>query len=144
MQLVPTTDRAAVGAMLAASGLIDLLIPRGGKSLVARVQAEAKVPVLAHLDGINHVYVDGSADHAMAERVVRDAKMRRTGICGAMETLLIDRAYCHAAALIATLVDAGCTVRGMMRSVRLSRPGSRDARGLGYRISRCDRQRRAG
>lgn len=101
-----------VGAMLAASGLIDLLIPRGGKSLVARVQAEAKVPVLAHLDGINHVYVDGSADHAMAERVVRDAKMRRTGICGAMETLLIDRAYCHAAALIATLVDAGCTVRG--------------------------------
>ena len=112
VQLVPTTDRAAVGAMLAASGLIDLLIPRGGKSLVARVQAEAKVPVLAHLDGINHVYVDGSADHAMAERVVRDAKMRRTGICGAMETLLIDRAYCHAAALIATLVDAGCTVRG--------------------------------
>lgn len=86
VQLVPTTDRAAVGAMLAASGLIDLLIPRGGKSLVARVQAEAKVPVLAHLDGINHVYVDGSADHAMAERVVRDAKMRRTGICGAMET----------------------------------------------------------
>ncbi|WP_347093525.1 glutamate-5-semialdehyde dehydrogenase [Sphingomonas parapaucimobilis] len=112
VQLVPTTDRAAVGAMLAADGLIDLLIPRGGKSLVARVQAEAKVPVLAHLDGINHVYVDGSADHEMAIRIVRDAKMRRTGICGAMETLLIDRAYCHPAELVATLVDAGCTVRG--------------------------------
>ena len=112
VQLVPTTDRAAVGAMLAADGLIDLLIPRGGKSLVARVQAEAKVPVLAHLDGINHVYVDGSADHAMATRIVRDAKMRRTGICGAMETLLIDRAYCHPAELVDALVDAGCTVRG--------------------------------
>ncbi|MDY0958067.1 glutamate-5-semialdehyde dehydrogenase [Sphingomonas sp. CFBP8993] len=112
VQLVPTTDRAAVGAMLAADGLIDLLIPRGGKSLVARVQAEARVPVLAHLDGINHVYVDGSADHDMAARIVRDAKMRRTGICGAMETLLIDRVYCHPAELVAALVDAGCTVRG--------------------------------
>ncbi|MEG3091971.1 glutamate-5-semialdehyde dehydrogenase [Sphingomonas sp. PB1R3] len=112
VQLVPTTDRAAVGAMLGADGLIDLLIPRGGKSLVARVQAEARVPVLAHLDGINHVYVDGSADHDMAARIVRDAKMRRTGICGAMETLLIDRAYCHPAELVAALADAGCTVRG--------------------------------
>lgn len=112
VQLVPVTDRAAVGAMLAAEGLIDLLIPRGGKSLVARVQAEAKVPVLAHLDGINHVYVDASADHDMARRIVRDAKMRRTGICGAMETLLIDRAYCHPAELVAELVEAGCTVRG--------------------------------
>ncbi len=112
VQLVPTTDRAAVGAMLGADGLIDLLIPRGGKSLVARVQAEARVPVLAHLDGINHVYVDGSADHDMAARIVRDAKMRRTGICGAMETLLIDRAYCHPAELVGALADAGCTVRG--------------------------------
>ncbi|MBB3878112.1 glutamate-5-semialdehyde dehydrogenase [Sphingomonas pseudosanguinis] len=112
VQLVPTTDRAAVGAMLAADGVIDLLIPRGGKSLVARVQAEAKVPVLAHLDGINHVYVDGSADTAMATRIVRDAKMRRTGICGAMETLLIDRAYCRPAELVAALIDAGCAVRG--------------------------------
>jgi len=112
VQLVPTTDRAAVGAMLAADGLIDLLIPRGGKSLVARVQAEARVPVLAHLDGINHVYVDASADRAMAARIVRDAKMRRTGICGAMETLLIDAAYCHPAELVATLMKAGCTVRG--------------------------------
>jgi glutamate-5-semialdehyde dehydrogenase len=112
VQLVPTTDRAAVGAMLAAAGLIDLIIPRGGKSLVARVQADARVPVLAHLDGINHVYVDGAADPAMAEAVVRDAKMRRTGICGAMETLLIDRAYPAGAALVAALAATGCTLRG--------------------------------
>jgi glutamate-5-semialdehyde dehydrogenase len=112
VQLVPTTDRAAVGAMLRADGAIDLIIPRGGKSLVARVQAEARVPVLAHLDGINHVYVDASADRAMAEAVVVDAKMRRTGICGSMETLLIDRGYAEPAALIHRLVDAGCEVRG--------------------------------
>ena len=112
VQLVPTTDRAAVGAMLAADGVIDLIIPRGGKSLVARVQAEARVPVLAHLDGINHVYVDASADPAMAAAVVVDAKMRRTGVCGSMETLLIHRAYPDAAALIRRLADAGCAVRG--------------------------------
>ncbi|MBI0473767.1 glutamate-5-semialdehyde dehydrogenase [Sphingomonas sp. MA1305] len=112
VQLVPTTDRAAVGAMLAADGVIDLVVPRGGKSLVARVQAEARVPVLAHLDGINHVYVDASADPAMARRIVLDAKLRRTGICGAMETLLIDRAFADAGALIAALRDAGCEVRG--------------------------------
>ena len=97
VQLVPTPDRAVVGAMLAAAGVIDLLVPRGGKSLVARVQADARVPVLAHLDGINHVYVDASADPAMAEAVVFDAKMRRTGVCGAMETLLVDRDYPRAA-----------------------------------------------
>ena len=112
VQLVPTTDRAAVGAMLAAAGGIDLIIPRGGKSLVARVQAEARVPVLAHLDGINHVYVDAAADPAMAEAVVRDAKMRRTGICGAMETLLIDCAYPAGAALVAALAATGCILRG--------------------------------
>ena len=112
VQLVPTADRAAVGAMLAAEGVIDLVVPRGGKGLVARVQAEARVPVLAHLDGINHVYVDASADPGMAEAVVRDAKMRRTGVCGAMETLLIDRAYPQAGALVAALRDAGCEVRG--------------------------------
>jgi glutamate-5-semialdehyde dehydrogenase len=122
VQLVPTTDRAAVGAMLAADGLIDLIVPRGGKGLVARVQAEARVPVLAHLDGINHVYVHASADPAMAERVVRDAKMRRTGICGAMETLLIDAAYPDPAALIAVLSDAGCEVRGDAR-IRTLVPG---------------------
>ncbi len=112
VQLVPTTDRAAVGAMLAADGAIDLIVPRGGKSLVARVQAEARVPVLAHLDGINHVYVDGSADPAMAHAIVVNAKMRRTGICGSMETLLIDIAYPAPEALVAALADAGCEVRG--------------------------------
>ena len=112
VQLVPTTDRAAVGAMLRADGVIDLIIPRGGKSLVARVQAEARVPVLAHLDGINHVYVHASADPAMAAAVVADAKMRRTGVCGSMETLLIDRDYTDAAALIQSLIATGCEVRG--------------------------------
>ena len=111
-QLVPVTDRAAVGAMLAAEGAIDLVVPRGGKSLVARVQAEARVPVLAHLDGINHVYVDGSADPAMAREIVVNAKMRRTGICGSMETLLIDRAFPSPAMLVEALAGAGCTVRG--------------------------------
>ncbi|BCA59324.1 glutamate-5-semialdehyde dehydrogenase [Sphingomonas sp. HMP6] len=115
-QLVPTTDRAAVGAMLTAdgsngAGAIDLIVPRGGKGLVARVQAEARVPVLAHLDGINHVYVDGSADPAMAAAIVIDAKLRRTGVCGSMETLLIDRAFAGAAALVDQLVAAGCEVR---------------------------------
>lgn len=111
-QLVPTTDRAAVGAMLGADGAIDLIVPRGGKNLVARVQAEARVPVLAHLDGINHVFVDASADPAMAEAIVVDAKMRRTGVCGAMETLLIDRAWPYGAALVGALVRSGCEVRG--------------------------------
>ena len=112
VQLVPTIDRAAVGAMLKADGVIDLIIPRGGKSLVARVQAEARVPVLAHLDGINHVFVHASADPAMAKAVVVDAKMRRTGVCGSMETLLIDRDYAAASALIRRLAAAGCEVRG--------------------------------
>ncbi len=119
VQLVPTTDRAAVGAMLKADGAIDLIIPRGGKSLVARVQAEARVPVLAHLDGINHVYVDASADPAMAAAVVVDAKMRRTGICGAMETLLIDRDYGGAASLIRHLAGTGCIVRGDAAAIAL-------------------------
>ncbi len=111
-QLVPTTDRAAVGAMLTAAGLIDLIVPRGGKSLVARVQEEARVPVLAHLDGINHVYVDASAGFDTARSIVLDAKMRRTGICGAMETLLIDRRWPHAAPLVEALAARGCEVRG--------------------------------
>jgi glutamate-5-semialdehyde dehydrogenase len=117
VQLVPTSDRAAVGAMLRADGsggcgAIDLIVPRGGKGLVARVQAEARVPVLAHLDGINHVYVDGSADPIMAEAVVVDAKMRRTGVCGAMETLLIDRGYEFPLELVNTLQARGCVIRG--------------------------------
>ena len=112
IQLVPTTDRAAVGAMLGAHGLIDVIIPRGGKGLVARVQAEARVPVLAHLDGINHVYIDKAADAAMAIDIVVNSKLRRTGVCGAMETLLIDRAALPLATLVLkALLDAGCDVR---------------------------------
>ncbi|MFV0623915.1 glutamate-5-semialdehyde dehydrogenase [Sphingomonas sp. ac-8] len=112
VQLVPTTDRAAVGAMLTAEGLIDMVVPRGGKSLVARVQAEARVPVLAHLDGINHSYVDAAADPAMARSLVVNAKLRRTGICGATETLLVDRGFADPAPLLAALADAGCELRG--------------------------------
>ena len=112
IQLVPVSDRSAVGAMLGASGLIDIIIPRGGKGLVARVQAEAKVPVLAHLDGINHVYVDRAADPAMARDIAVNAKLRRTGICGAAETLLIDRAFPDPAPILAALADAGCELRG--------------------------------
>lgn len=112
VQLVPTQDREAVGAMLAAAGGIDLIIPRGGKSLVARVQADARVPVLAHLDGICHSFVHASADPEMAQSIALNAKLRRTGVCGAMETLLIDQDYPHAAPLLAALADAGCELRG--------------------------------
>ena len=115
VQLIPTQDRAAVGAMLAAAGLIDMIVPRGGKSLVARVQAEARVPVLAHLDGINHTYIHAAADPAMAKAIAVNAKLRRTGICGSMETLLIDSAFPAPAALLAALIDAGCEVRGDAR-----------------------------
>ena len=111
VQLVPTQDRAAVGAMLRAQGAIDMIIPRGGKSLVARVQDEARVPVLAHLDGICHTYVHKDADPAMAKAMVVNAKMRRTGICGATETLLIDQDYGAPADLVSALIDAGCEVR---------------------------------
>lgn len=128
VQLVPTSDRAVVGALLAADGsngdaALDMIVPRGGKGLVARVRAEARVPVLAHLDGNNHVYVDASADPAMARAVVLDAKLRRTGICGAMETLLIDRSFGEAAGLVAALHDAGCELRGDEAAVALA-PGS--------------------
>ena len=111
IQLVPITDRAAVGAMLGADGLIDMIVPRGGKSLVARVQAEARVPVLAHLDGICHTYVDKAADPDMAKALAVNAKMRRTGICGATETLLIDRAYGDPRPILAALREAGCELR---------------------------------
>lgn len=112
VQLVPTQDRAAVGAMLAAQGLIDIIIPRGGKSLVERVQNDARVPVLAHLDGIVHVYVDRAADPAMAEAIAVNAKLRRTGICGAAETILIDRGFAEPGRIVGALLDAGCEVRG--------------------------------
>ncbi len=112
VQLVPTQDRAAVGAMLRAAGLIDMIIPRGGRGLVERVQNEARVPVLAHLDGICHTYVDAAADPAMARDIVLNAKMRRTGICGAMETLLIDKSFAQPELLVTALLDARCDVRG--------------------------------
>ena len=112
IQLVPVSDRAAVGAMLGAAGLIDIIVPRGGKSLVARVQAEAKVPVLAHLDGIVHLYIDRAANPEMARAIALNAKMRRTGICGATETLLIDRAFADPKPILATLADSGCELRG--------------------------------
>ena len=115
VQLIPTQDRAAVGAMLAAAGLIDMIVPRGGKSLVARVQADARVPVLAHLDGICHTYVHSAADPDMARSLALNAKLRRTGICGAMETLLIDAAFPQATQLVAALIDKGCEVRGDAR-----------------------------
>lgn len=112
VQLVPTQDRAAVGAMLKADGLIDIIVPRGGKSLVARVQDEARVPVFAHLDGICHTYIDGAADADMARAIAVNAKMRRTGVCGATETLLIDKAFADPAPVLAALADAGCEIRG--------------------------------
>ncbi|TRW95681.1 glutamate-5-semialdehyde dehydrogenase [Paracoccus sp. M683] len=111
IQLVPTRDRGAVSAMLQAQGLIDVIIPRGGKGLVGLVSREARVPVFAHLEGICHVYVDADADPEKAMRVVLNAKTRRTGICGAAECLLIDRAYPQAEALIHALINAGVEVR---------------------------------
>ncbi|MXP15183.1 glutamate-5-semialdehyde dehydrogenase [Altererythrobacter confluentis] len=121
VQLMPTQDRDAVGAMLAAAGLIDMIIPRGGKSLVARVQADARVPVLAHLDGICHTYIHHGADPEMARTIAVNAKMRRTGICGALETLLIDAAYPDASALLGTMLDSGCEVRGDARAQAIDR-----------------------
>ncbi len=115
IRLVPTRDRAAVGAMLSGlDGHIDVIVPRGGRSLVARVQEEARVPVFAHLEGLNHVYVHGAADLEMAKRIVLNAKMRRTGVCGSAETLLVDRACAgtHLKPLVSMLLDAGCAVRG--------------------------------
>jgi glutamate-5-semialdehyde dehydrogenase len=115
VQLVPITDRAAVGALLTGlGGTVDVIVPRGGKSLVGRVQDEARVPVFSHLEGVCHVYVDKAADLAMATDIVVNAKMRRTSICGAAETLLIDRAAAETftAPLVKALQDAGCEVRG--------------------------------
>ena len=115
VQIVPTTDRAAVGLMLGGlNGRIDVLVPRGGKSLVERVRREARVPVIGHLEGNCHVYVDRAADLAMARAIVRNSKLRRTGVCGAAETLLIDAgcAATHLAPIVRDLIDAGCEVRG--------------------------------
>jgi glutamate-5-semialdehyde dehydrogenase len=115
IQLAPTREREAVGLMLSGlDGAINVIVPRGGKSLVARVESEARVPVFAHLEGICHVYVHAGADLAMAERIVLNAKLRRTGVCGSAETLLIDKAAVntHLAPLIAALLAKGCAIRG--------------------------------
>ena len=115
IQIVPTTDRAAVGEMLKGlNGNIDVIIPRGGKGLVGRIQSEARVPVFAHLEGICHIYVDRSAELKMAIDVVTNSKMRRTGICGAAETLLVDRAVAdsHLPPILTALAEAGCEIRG--------------------------------
>ena len=118
VQMVPTTDRAAVGAMLSAVGGIDVIIPRGGKSLVERVQNEARVPVFAHLEGVCHIYIDKYADLNKARTIVVNAKMRRTGICGAAETLLVhqDVAADMLPAIAADLQKAGCQLRGDRRA----------------------------
>lgn len=119
VQLIPTQDRAAVGAMLQAAGLIDMIVPRGGKSLVARVQQDARVPVLAHLDGICHTYIHSAAEPEMARNLAHNAKLRRTGICGAMETLLIDADYSAPQAILADLIEGGCELRGDARAQAL-------------------------
>ncbi len=129
IQIVPTTDRAAVGAMLGGlNGNIDVIVPRGGKSLVARVQSEARVPVFAHLEGLCHIYVDTSANLEMAKNIVVNAKMRRTGICGAAETLLIDSAAVstHLVPIIEALLHAGCEIRASAAIIE-SIPGLKPA-----------------
>ena len=114
IQLVPTRDRAAVGELLRMAEYVDVIVPRGGRSLIERVQAESRVPVFAHLDGICHVYVDGGADPDKAAAIAVNAKMRRTSVCGAAETLLVDRAVAPALLprIAAALADAGCALRG--------------------------------
>jgi glutamate-5-semialdehyde dehydrogenase len=122
IQLVPTTDRAAVGYMLAQMRPhIDVIVPRGGKQLIARVQEEARVPVIGHLEGVCHVFVERAANLDMARAIVLNAKMRRTGVCGAAETLLVDRrcADTHLAPLVEALLDAGCEVRGDADAARV-------------------------
>ena len=114
IQLIPTTDRAAVGEMLTMTDYIDIIVPRGGKSLIERVQQESKIPVIAHLEGLCHTYIDADSDAEMAKNIVVNAKMRRPGICGATETLLVDRAVAKRSLpeIIEALVAAGCELRG--------------------------------
>jgi glutamate-5-semialdehyde dehydrogenase len=119
VQMVPTQDREAVGILLRdMTGYIDVIVPRGGKGLVARVQQDARVPVMSHLEGICHTYVHAAADLAMARRITKNAKLRRTGICGATETILVDRACAatHLQPIVQDLIDAGCEVRGDART----------------------------
>jgi glutamate-5-semialdehyde dehydrogenase len=140
IQLVPTTDRAAVGEMLKGlSGNLDVIVPRGGRSLVERVQNEARVPVFAHLEGLCHVYVDRSADLEMATKIVLNAKMRRTGICGSAETLLVDRAVAgtHLAPILEALAKAGCEIRGT-DEVRAAFPSAKAATEQDWRTEYLD------
>lgn len=129
IQLVPVSDRAAVGAMLRGlDGAIDVIVPRGGKSLVGRVQNEARVPVFAHLEGLCHIYVDASADIEMAKNIIVNAKMRRTGVCGAAETLLVDSAAIgtHLKPMLQVLADAGCEIRASATVLKVA-PGLKPA-----------------
>jgi glutamate-5-semialdehyde dehydrogenase len=120
IQAVPTTDREAVGILLRMDDIVDLIVPRGGRSLIERVTAESRIPVLKHLDGLCHTYIHAKADPAMAREIVLNAKMRRTGICGATETLLIDRgALGFAEPILDDLVKAGCEVRGDDEALKL-------------------------
>ena len=138
---VPVRDRAAVGEILTGlDGAIDVIVPRGGKSLVARVQAEARVPVFAHLEGVNHVYVHRGAQLAMAEAILINSKMRRTSVCGAAETLLIDRdcVGTHLKPLVAALLSKGCAVRGDREARDVDPRVSAATPADWARISRCD------
>ncbi len=140
IQLVPVADRAAVGEMLSGlGGTVDVIVPRGGKSLVARVQAEARVPVFAHLEGLCHIYVDASADLDMARKIVVNAKMRRTGICGSAETLLVDSAAIgtHLMPLMEALTEAGCEIRASAAVLKVH-PGFKPATEEDWRTEYLD------
>lgn len=140
IQLVPVPDRAAVGAMLTGlGGSVDVIVPRGGKSLVARVQSEARVPVFAHLEGLCHVYVDASADLDMARRIVVNSKMRRTGICGAAETLLVDSAAIgtHLMPILEALTEAGCVIHASPTVLKIH-PGFKPATEEDWRTEYLD------
>ena len=147
IQLVATAERAAVGALLRMNEYVDIIVPRGGKSLIERVQAESRIPVIAHLDGNCHVYVDRAANPEMAREIVVNAKMRRTGICGAAESLLIDRpvAASHLPPILDALFAAGCQVRGDAAARAIDpRLGVAHDADWGHRISRCDHLGRRG
>ncbi len=145
IQLVPTTDRAAVGYMLAEmSRYIDVIVPRGGKQLIERVQREARVPVIGHLEGLCHVFVERAADLSMAREIVLNSKLRRTGVCGAAETLLVDRgcAPTHLGPLVRALLEAGCEVRGDATTRGMRRAGTgRHRAGLVHGVSRRHHRR---
>ena len=117
VQLVENTDREAVSAMLTSTGEIDIIIPRGGKSLVKKIQDEARVPVFAHLEGICHIYLDKDADISKAIKIIINSKMRRTGICGALETLLVDRDISEKAVpiIVKNLIESGCHIKGDLK-----------------------------